>query len=181
MFLHVQLWLPYSHAWTCTLFGLRWTTRPWILSVGIQVAILWIIMIITWLIHWMATTMPESTYRSSVDGCVHTLDLVFMYSAMDGYAHTIYIMYLRYQLYFLCRFSGGNVFSWPCSCKAFHPSLSRASCFRGHLLHSNLSLFVTVPVTPLLHLGGPIPGLVRSDKTWNHLPYSPLNMSFICP
>jgi len=33
------------------------------------------------------------------------------------------------------------------------------------VLHSNLSPFVTVPVTPLLHLGGPIPGLVRSDKT----------------
>jgi len=31
------------------------------------------------------------------------------------------------------------------------------------LLHSNLSLFVTVPVTLLLHLGGLIPGLVVSD------------------
>ena len=79
------------------------------------------------------------------------------------------------------KFSGGSVFSHTCSCKAFDPSLSRASCFRGHLLHNNLSPFVTVPVTPLPHLGGPIPGLVRSDKTWNHLHHSPLNMSFICP
>ena len=79
------------------------------------------------------------------------------------------------------RFSGSRVFSHTCSCKALHPSLSRASCLRGHLLLSNLSPFVTVPVTPLRNLGGRIPGLVRSDKTWNHLHHSPLNMSFICP
>ena len=57
------------------LFGSRWSARPWILSVRIQAAILWIIMIITWLIHWMAATMPESIHWSSLDGCAHTLDL----------------------------------------------------------------------------------------------------------
>ena len=67
------------------LFGSRWSARPWILSVGIQAMILWII--VTWLIHWMAVTMPESIYRSS----------------LDGYTHTTYIMYLRYQLYFFTQ------------------------------------------------------------------------------
>ena len=80
----------------------------------------------------------------------------------------------------LRRFSGSRVFSHTCSCKAFHPSLSRASCFRGHLLHSNLSPLVTVPVTPFPHFGGLIPGLVSSDITWKHLHYVPLSMDFIC-
>ena len=43
MFLHVRLQLIASHAWTYTVFGLRWSTRPWIVSVVIQAAILWII------------------------------------------------------------------------------------------------------------------------------------------
>jgi len=81
----------------------------------------------------------------------------------------------------LCRFSGSSVFSCTCSCKAFHPSLSRASCFRGHLLHSNLSPFVTILVTPLPHFGGLIPGPVRSDTTWKHLHHIPLSMDFTCP
>jgi len=33
------------------------------------------------------------------------------------------------------------------------------------MLHSNLSPFVTVPATPFPHVGGFIPGLVRSDIT----------------
>ena len=65
---------------------------------------------------------------------------------MDGWDHTTYIMYLSYQLYLSMQILGG---SYMCSCKAFHPSLSRASCFRGHLLHSNLSPLVTVPITPV--------------------------------
>ena len=81
----------------------------------------------------------------------------------------------------LCRFSGSSIFSCMCSCKAFHPSLSQASCFRGHLLHTNLSPFVTVPVTPFPHFGGLIPEPVRSDITWKHLHYVPLSMDFICP
>ena len=83
---------------------------------------------------------------------------------------------------YLRRFSGGSVFSYACSCKSISPlSLPRASCFRGHLLHSNLSPFVTVPVSPLPYIGGLISGLVRSDITWNHLHYIPLSVSFICP
>ena len=77
-----------------------------------------------------------------------------------------------------CRFSSSRVFSWPCYCKEFHPSLSRASCFRGHLLHSILSLSL-LPLLP--HIGGPIPGPVRSDITWKHLHCIPLSMYFICP
>ena len=80
----------------------------------------------------------------------------------------------------LRKFSNGGVFSCTCSCKEFHPSLSRASCFREHLLHNNLSPFVTIPATPFLHIGGFIPGLVRSDITWNHLHYIPLSMNFTC-
>ena len=34
--------------------------------------LLWLV---TWLIHWMVATIPESIYRSSLDGCIHTLDL----------------------------------------------------------------------------------------------------------
>ena len=49
---------------------------------------------------------------------------IFMYSAMDGYAHTTYIMYLRYQLYFSTQVFRRRGFSWTCSRKAFHPSLS---------------------------------------------------------
>jgi len=75
MFLHVWLRLLYSHAWTCTLFGSRWSTRPWILSVRVQAAILWIIMFVTWFIYWMAATMPKSIHWSSLDGCAHALDL----------------------------------------------------------------------------------------------------------
>ena len=113
--------------------------------------------------YWMAAPIPWIQ--------------IFMYSVMDGCAHTTYIMYLRYQLYFLCRFSGGSVFSRPCSCKAFHPSLSRASWFRGHLLHNNLlpSLLSLLP-----RIGGLILGPVRSDISWKHLHYIPLSMYFIC-
>ena len=57
------------------LFGSRWSARPWIFSITIQAMILWIIMIITWLIHWMVATMPESIHWSSLDGCAHTLNL----------------------------------------------------------------------------------------------------------
>ena len=65
--------------------------------------------------------------------------------------------------------------------KHFTPlSPSRTSCFRGHLLHSNLSPLVTVPVTPFPHFGGLIPGLVSSDITWKHLHYVPLSVDFIC-
>ena len=96
---------------------------------------------------------------------------------MGGCDHTTYIMYLSYQFISLCRFPDG---SCMCSCKAFHLSLSRASCSRGHLLHSNLSPFVTILVTPFPHFGGLIPGPVRSDITWKHLHYVPLSMDFIC-
>lgn len=41
--------------------------------------------------------------------------------------------------------------------------------------------FVTVPVTPLPHLGGLIPGPMRSDMTCKPLDCIPLNLSFIFP
>lgn len=81
----------------------------------------------------------------------------------------------------LCRFFGGNVFSCACSCKAFHPSLSLRHHALGDLLHSNLSLFLTVPVTPLPHFGGLIPGPLRSDMIWKHLHHNPLSINFTCP
>jgi len=161
------------------LFGSWWRARPWVKSIVIQVAI-------CGLLHdsftgWLRPCL-SLFIGSSLGGCTHTLDLVY---------HILYYGWLcPYHLYHVswdisctspCRFSGGSASSDACSCKAFHPSLSRASCFRGHLLHSNLSPFVTVPVTLLLHLEGFIPGLVISDKTWNYLHYSPLDMSFTYP
>ena len=58
---------------------------------------------------------------------------------------------------------------------------SRTSCFRGHLLHSNLSPLVTVPIAPFPYIGGRIPGPVSSDITQKHLHYAPLNMYFMFP
>lgn len=41
--------------------------------------------------------------------------------------------------------------------------------------------FVTVLATPLPHLGGLIPGPMRSDMASRHLHRIPLSMSFIFP
>jgi len=125
MFMHVRLQLLYSHAWTCTLFRSRWTARPWILSVRVQAVILWIIMIITWLIHWMAATMPESIYRPSLDGCTHTLDLdyyVLCYGWLCPYhIHHVFeiSVVLLHTGFPTVVFSVGHVLV-----KYFHPSIS---------------------------------------------------------
>ena len=73
----------------------------------------------------MATTIPESIYWSSLDGCDHTLDLDYciLYFGWLRPYH-IYIMYLRYQLYFSTQVFRLRSFSWTRSRKAFHPSLS---------------------------------------------------------
>ena len=113
----------------------------------------------------MAVTMPESIYRSSLDGCAHTLDLdycVLCYGWLRPY-HIYHVLEISVVL--LHARSPAAVFLVMHVLVKNCTPLSRASCFRGHLLHSNLSPFVTVLVTPLLHLGGLIPGLVRSDMT----------------
>ena len=66
--------------------------------------------------------------------------------------------------------------------KHFTPlSPSRTSCFRGNLLHSNLSPLVTVLIALFPYIGGCIPGPVSSDKTQKHLHYVPLSMYFMFP
>ena len=68
------------------------------------------------------------------------------------------------------------------SIKHFTPlSPSRNSCFRGHLLHSNLSPLVTVPIALFPYIGGRIPGPMSSDITQKHLHYVPLSMYFMFP
>ena len=125
MFLHVRLQLTYSHAWTCTMFGSRWSARPCILSVGIQAADFvdyydWLRDSLTgWLRpylslfidpHWMAVSIPWIW--------------IIVYSVMDGCAHTAYISCIwDISCISSRRFSNGGVFSWTRSCKAFHPSL----------------------------------------------------------
>ena len=172
MFLHVRLQLTYSHAWTCTLFGSRWSARPWIVSVVIQAAFCGLLWLFTWLTYWMAATIPESIYRSSLDGCVHTLDMdycILYYGWLCPY-HTSCIWAISCTC--IHKFFNDSVFSWTCSRKAFHPSLSRASCFKGHMLHSNLSPSLQSLVT---HIGGPILWPVSSDMTWNHFHGVPLD------
>ena len=142
--MHVRLQLMYSHAWTCTLFGSGWSARPWILSIGIQAAILWTIMIITWLIHWMAVTMPESIHRSPLDGCAHTLDLdycVLCYGWMRPY-HIYHVLEISVVL----LYAGFPVVVRACSCKEFHPSLS----LRPHALGGICYIVICQRLSPSL-------------------------------
>ena len=129
----------------------------------------------------MAVTMPKSIDRSSPDGCAHTLDLDY-YVLCYGWLRPYHIYHvLEISVVPLYANSPAATFSVACVLVKHFTPLSQASCFRGHLLHNNLSPFVTVPVTPLPHFGGLIPRLVRSDITWKHLHYVPLSMDFICP
>jgi len=138
-------------------------------------------MIITWLIHWMAATMPESIHWSSLDGYAHTLDLDY-YVLCYGWLRPYHIYHvLEISVVLLYASSPAAAFSVAHVLVKHFTPLSRASCFRGHLLHSNLSPFVTVPVTPLPHFRGLIPRPVRSDMTWKHLHHTPLSVDFICP
>ena len=125
MFLHVRLQITYSHARTCTLFGSRWSARPWIVSVVIQAAIVdYYHYVYDSLIGWLRPYLSLFIW-SSLDGCAHTLDLdysVLCFGWLRPY-HT-YIMYLRCQLYFSAQVFRRRAFSWTCSRKAFHPSLS---------------------------------------------------------
>jgi len=68
----------------------------------------------------MAATMPESIYRSSLDGCAHTLDLdycVLCYGWLCPYHiyHILEILVVLLHAGFL---------EVVCSYKAFHPSIS---------------------------------------------------------
>ena len=126
MFLHVRLQLTYSHAWTCTLFGSRWSTRPWIVSVLIQAAILWIIMII-YMTHWLDGCDHTWVYLSILTGWLHPYlgsQLLHTLLWMAAPMPRIYIMYLRHQLYFAPQVFWWQCFQSACSHKAFHPSLS---------------------------------------------------------
>ena len=130
------------------------------------------------LIGWLRPYLSLLIW-SSLDGCAHTLDLdysVLCFGWLRPYH--IYIMYLRYQLYFSTQVFWRRGFSWTCSRKAFHPSLSRASYFRGHLLHNNLSPSLPFPVP---HNGGPILWPVNIVMPSKHHQCIPLSMSFICP
>ena len=127
MFLHVLLQLTYSHDWTCTLFGSRWSARPWILYDKIQAAdSLWIIMIdyMTHLIGWLRPYLSLLVDPSLLDGCVHTLDPGYC-TLYYGWLRPYHISCIRdISCTCLHRFSDDSVFSWVCSHKAFHPSLS---------------------------------------------------------
>ena len=78
----------------------------------------------TWLIYWMDATIPESIYRSSLDGCIHASDLDYgiLYY---GWLHPYHISCI-WDISCTClrNFFDGSVFSWTRSHKAFHPSLS---------------------------------------------------------
>jgi len=93
------------------LFESRWSARPWIFSVRVHAAILWIIMIIAWPIHWMAVTMPDSIHWSSLDGCAHALDLDY-YVLCYRWLHPYHICHvLEISVVFLYVGSLAAVFS----------------------------------------------------------------------
>ena len=123
--MHVRLQLIYSHAWTCTLVRVEMERKTLDFVCWNPGCDLWIIMIITWLIHWMVVTMPESIYPSSLDGCAHTLDLdscVLCY----GWLHPYHIYHvLEISVVLLHAGSPAAVFSVThVLVKSFHPSLS---------------------------------------------------------
>ena len=61
--------------------------------------------------HWMAASIPWIW--------------IIIFSVMDGCAHTTYISCIwDISCTSSRRFSDGGVFSWTCSRKAFHPSLT---------------------------------------------------------
>ena len=81
------------------------------------------------------------------------------------------LVVLLYAGFPMAVFSVGQVLV-----KHFTPLyLFRASCFRGHLLHSNLSLSLQFPVP---HIGGIISWPVSSDMIWKHFHDIPLDMEF---
>ena len=154
MFLHVRHQLTYSHARNCTLSGSRWSARPWVWSDGIQatdfvdyhdwlhdslIGWLWPYLILLVDPYWMAASIPWI--------------LIIVYSIMDGYANTTYHVFeisvvFVYTGFPMVVFSVGHILI-----KHFTPlSLSQDSCFKGLLLHSNLSPSLQ---SPILHIGGP--------------------------
>ena len=75
----------------CAMFGLRWSARPWVLSNEIQAAgSLWIIMTyyMTLLIGWLRPYL--SLFIDPYCWMVVSIPRIslFMYSIMDGCAHT---------------------------------------------------------------------------------------------
>ena len=131
MFMHVRLQLLYSHAGTCTLVRVEMERKTLDLAClnpgcdfveyhdycmthlldGCDHAWVYSLILTGWLrpylgsrllctLLWMAAPIPHISCTWDIS-CIS-----------------------------LCRFSGGNVFSCACSCKAFHPSLS----FRPHAL-----------------------------------------------
>ena len=129
MFMHVWLQLMYSHAWTCTLFGLGWSTRPYFLSVANQVAILWII--ITWLIDgWLRPYL-------SLLGWLRPYLFIIMVSSAGWlrpyhrpFSYVFWMVapmprlrVIEISVVHTCRFFL-VVFQFNEFCKAFHPSHS---------------------------------------------------------
>ena len=105
----------------------------------IQVAnSLWIIMIdyMTHLIGWLRPYPSLLIDPSLMDGCVHTLDpsyCTLYYGCLCPY-HTSCIRDI--SCIFIFRSSDGSVFSWACSHKAFHPSLSLGSHALGGICYT---------------------------------------------
>ena len=142
MFLHVRLQLTYSHAWACAVFGLRWSTRPWIVSVVIRATSLWIIMII-YMTHLLDGCDHTWVYLSILTGwlcpCLGSgllYTLLWMAAPIPHIYHVFETSFVLLHTGFpKAEFSVGHVLV-----KHFTPlSLSWASCFKGHLLHINLS------------------------------------------
>ena len=93
MFLHVRLQLTYLHAWTCTFFGSRWSARPWIVFVVIQAAIVYYY-------HYV---------HDSLIGWLRPYLILFIWSSLDGWAHTAYTSCTwDISSIFLRRFSDGG-------------------------------------------------------------------------
>jgi len=148
--MHVRLQLMYSHAWTCTLFRSRWSTRPWILSVGIQAAIF--------------VDYSDYYMTHSLDGCNHA----WVYSSiltrwMRPYLGSRLLFTLLWiaapiphisctwdiSCTSLCRFSSSSVFNCTCSCQAFHPSLSLRPHALGGICYTVICHHLSPSLLPL--------------------------------
>jgi len=111
----------------------------------------------------MVATMPESIYRSSLDGYTRTLDLDYCVLCY-GWLHPYHIYHVIEILVVLLHAGSPAA---VCSVarvlvKHFTPlSLSVLMLYEVSVTQQ----FVTVLVTPPPHLGGLIPGPVRSDMT----------------
>ena len=146
MVLHVRLQLTYSHAWTCTLVRSRWSARPWIVSVVIQAAILWIMIYMT---HWLDGCDHTWVYLSILTGWLRPClgsRLLYTILWMAAPILHVYIMYLRHHLYFAPQVFRWQCFQSTCSRKSFHPSLSLKPHALGGICYT---AFFHCPCNPL--------------------------------